>query len=73
MFSRKALEDLAASVAVAVLLTLGAAVVNLGPTDDLTTWGRNLLFAMSSSAGAALVNWLRKQAPADDAAPDQPE
>jgi len=52
-------EAFLTGLGITIVITLGAALVNLGPTEDLEYWGRNLLFAESGAIGAYLVNWFR--------------
>jgi hypothetical protein len=55
----KALEAFGVGLAITVALTLAAAGLELGPTTDLETWGRNALFSVVASCSAYVVNHLR--------------
>lgn len=57
--TKAAIYSFLTGLGVTLGITLGAALVNLGPTESLEAWGRNLLFSESAACGAFLVNWLR--------------
>ena len=61
--SKQAIEAFLTGLGVTALITLGAGLVNLGPTEDLEAWARNLLFAEAGAVGAFLVNWFRQSTP----------
>jgi hypothetical protein len=49
------LKTFGIGLAVTVVATLGAALLNLGPTMDIATWARNLVFAEAGAVGAYIV------------------
>lgn len=62
--TRKTIEAFLTGLGITALVTLGAALVSLGPTEDIETWGRNLLLAEAGAIGAFLVNHFRGYLPA---------
>lgn len=50
------IKHILTGLAVTVLAVLGANLVGLGATTDLTEWGRTLLIAEAGAVGAYLVN-----------------
>lgn len=55
----KALEQAGIGLAITIVLTLGAALVGVGPTTNLNDWLRNLAIAEAGAVGAFVVNWAR--------------
>ena len=59
--TKEAIIAFASGLGITVVITLAGAAVQLGPADDLETWGRNLLFGVINAVAGYTLGWFRKE------------